>query len=74
MLAERGLRIDIRAWHVYQYTFELNTQWSKFFSPGIEILEYVKEVAEKYDARRKVEFETRVDACIWEGGLVGRGN
>ena len=39
-----GVACDIPS-NVYQYTFEPNTQWTKFFSPGQEIFEYVKSVA-----------------------------
>lgn len=59
-----GVACDIPS-HVYQYTFEPNTQWSKFFSGGAEILEYVRGVAKKYRVREKVAFETRVLGMTW---------
>ena len=60
-----GVACDIPS-HVYQYTFEPNTQWSKFFSPGAEILEYVQGVAKKYQAEENVQFNTRVTAANWD--------
>ncbi|KAG0650731.1 FAD-binding monooxygenase moxY [Hyphodiscus hymeniophilus] len=62
-----GVACDIPS-HVYQYTFEPNTQWSRFFSPGEEILEYVKGVARKYRVRELVEFGKVVRGCVWDGG------
>jgi cation diffusion facilitator CzcD-associated flavoprotein CzcO len=51
---------------VYQYTFEPNTQWSKFFSPGPEILEYVRGVARKYQVEEKVQFNTTITKTEWD--------
>jgi cation diffusion facilitator CzcD-associated flavoprotein CzcO len=52
--------------HVYQYTFEPNTQWTKYFSPGAEIQEYVKRVAKKYGVDEKVRYNTKVTGAIWQ--------
>lgn len=60
-----GVACDIPS-HVYQYTFEPNTQWSKYFSPGGEIQEYVKHVAKKYGVDRKVRLNTKVTAAAWD--------
>lgn len=60
-----GVACDIPS-HVYQYTFEPNTQWSKFFSDGAEILEYVRGVARKYKVRENVAIETKVLGMIWD--------
>jgi len=60
-----GVACDIPS-HVYQYTFEPNTQWSKYFSPGAEIQEYVKHVAKKYKVDRKVRLNTKVTAATWD--------
>lgn len=59
-----GVACDIPS-HVYQYTFEPNTQWSRFFSPGAEILEYVKAVAKKYKVDDKVQYNTKVTSAKW---------
>jgi cation diffusion facilitator CzcD-associated flavoprotein CzcO len=62
-----GVACDIPS-HVYQYTFEPNTQWSKFFSPGSEILEYVQGVAKKFQVEDKVQYNTKVCAADWDAG------
>jgi cation diffusion facilitator CzcD-associated flavoprotein CzcO len=60
-----GVACDIPS-HVYQYTFEPNTRWSKYFSPGPEIHEYVKSVAKKYKVDQKVRYNTRVTGATWD--------
>jgi cation diffusion facilitator CzcD-associated flavoprotein CzcO len=59
-----GVACDIPS-HVYQYTFEPNTDWSKLFAPGAEILEYVKGVAHKYGVDEKVKYNTKVVQTEW---------
>ncbi|KAF8847633.1 flavin-binding monooxygenase, partial [Acephala macrosclerotiorum] len=58
-----GVKCDIPS-HVYQYTFEPNTQWSQFFSGGEEIWRYVKGVSEKYKVRENV-FGKKVTGLTW---------
>jgi cation diffusion facilitator CzcD-associated flavoprotein CzcO len=59
-----GLACDIPS-HVYQYTFEHNTQWSSFFSGGPEILKYVQGVAEKYKVEKYITYNSRVCGAVW---------
>lgn len=60
-----GVACDIPS-HVYQYTFEPNTQWSKYFSDGEEIQNYVKGVARKYKVDRKIRYNTKVTGATWQ--------
>jgi len=60
-----GVACDIPS-HVYQYTFEPHTQWSKFFSPGAEILDYVRGMARKYKVDQKVKYNTKVTEAVWD--------
>lgn len=60
-----GVACDIPS-HVYQYTFEPYARWSKYFSPGDEILEYVKRTAAKYKVDQKVKYNTRVVGATWD--------
>lgn len=62
-----GVACDIPS-HVYQYSFAPNTRWSKFFSSGAEILEYVKGVARKYRVDEKIRYNTKVTALKWDEG------
>ena len=59
-----GVACDIPS-HVYQYTFEPNTQWSKYFAPGGEILDYVQGVARKYGIDKKVKYNAKVTGATW---------
>ena len=59
-----GVACDIPS-HVYQYTFEPNTQWSKFFAPGSEILSYFQGVARKYGFEKKIKYNTKVVGATW---------
>jgi cation diffusion facilitator CzcD-associated flavoprotein CzcO len=60
-----GVACDIPS-HVYQYSFEPNTQWSQLFSTGAEILEYVKGVANNYRVAEKIKYNTKVVGATWD--------
>jgi len=60
-----GLACDIPS-HVYQYTFEHNTQWSSFFSGGPEILKYVQGVAAKYKVEKYITYNSRICEAVWD--------
>ncbi|KAI6082644.1 putative monooxygenase [Hypoxylon rubiginosum] len=60
-----GVACDIPS-HVYQYSFEPNPKWSKLFSTGGEILEYVKHVAAKYKVDKKIKYSTKVVGAKWD--------
>ena len=54
-----GLSCDVPS-HWYSYSFELNPNWSHRFSYGPEIAAYLDSVAEKYDVKRDIRFNTGV--------------
>lgn len=51
---------------MYQLTFESNPNWSRFYAPGGEIQEYLKDVAWKYDVEKYVRFRHRFDRAEWD--------
>ena len=59
-----GVACDIPS-HVYQYSFEPNTQWSKLFASGKEILNYVLGVASKYGVDKKIKYNTKAVRAEW---------
>ncbi|RFU30934.1 hypothetical protein B7463_g5425, partial [Scytalidium lignicola] len=59
-----GVRCDIPA-HVYQSTFEPNTQWTEEYAQGPEILEYWKSVATKYDVYKHLKLSHKIGAARW---------
>ena len=63
-----GARCDIQSMD-YQYKFDpelqKDWQWSEKYAAQPEILRYLQHVAERYDLRRDIRFETRVDHAKW---------
>lgn len=64
-----GARCDIESLD-YSYSFcdELQQEWSwsERFAAQPEILEYARHVAERFDLRRDIQFQTRVVAATWD--------
>lgn len=56
--------VDIPS-HTYQYTFANNPQWSRFYSPGHEIQEYLLQVVEKYGVRKYLRLEHVFQGATW---------
>ncbi|MEM6485456.1 MAG: NAD(P)/FAD-dependent oxidoreductase [Pseudomonadota bacterium] len=54
-----GLSCDVPS-HWYSYSFERNPDWSHRFSYGPDILGYIRRVAQKYDVRRYIRFDSKV--------------
>jgi 4-hydroxyacetophenone monooxygenase len=52
--------------HFYQYSFEPNHDWSRYFSPAREIRAYLDRCADKYGIRPLIRFRTEVLALHWE--------
>ncbi len=72
-----GLAVDIPS-TTYSYWFEPNPNWSRLFARGAELKEYAHHVADKYDVRRHMRFNTTVegarwdeDAHLWQVALAG---
>jgi cation diffusion facilitator CzcD-associated flavoprotein CzcO len=60
-----GLAVDIPS-STYSYWFEPNPYWSRLYAPGDEIKRYAQSVADKYDIRRHMRFNTAVDGARWD--------
>jgi cation diffusion facilitator CzcD-associated flavoprotein CzcO len=60
-----GLAVDIPC-TTYSYWFEPNPYWSRLFPCGHEILRYAEHVADKYDVRRHMRFNTTVECARWD--------
>ncbi|KAG2220697.1 hypothetical protein INT45_012561, partial [Circinella minor] len=60
-----GLECDIPS-HVYSFSFEPNPNWSKHFSPQVEIKTYLQNVAKKYNLYPKIRFETEMIRAEWK--------
>jgi cation diffusion facilitator CzcD-associated flavoprotein CzcO len=62
----RGLSCDIPS-HVYSYSFAPNPDWSFKYSPGLEIHEYFKRVANDYDVTSHVRFNCEIIRAQFDG-------
>ena len=62
-----GLAVDIPS-TTYSYSFEPNPYWSRFFAPGAELKHYADHVADKYDLRRHMRFNSVVQRAVWDDG------
>ncbi|MDT4920088.1 MAG: hypothetical protein QOI15_990, partial [Pseudonocardiales bacterium] len=60
-----GLAVDIAS-VTYSYSFEPNPYWSRMFAPGAELKRYAEHVADKYDLRRRMRFDTAVASAHWD--------
>ncbi len=60
-----GLAVDIPG-TTYSYWFEPNPYWSRLFPPGDELKRYAENVADKYDVRRHIRFNTTVECARWD--------
>ncbi|RFU26023.1 hypothetical protein B7463_g10312, partial [Scytalidium lignicola] len=60
-----GCTCDIPS-HSYQFTWEKNPNWSKFYSSSEEIWRYMKHVATKYGLEKYVKFNTKVESATWD--------
>ena len=72
-----GLTVDVPS-TTYSYWFEPNPYWSRLFAPGAELKRYAEHVADKYNVRRYMRFNTTVegarwddDAQLWQVALAG---
>jgi cation diffusion facilitator CzcD-associated flavoprotein CzcO len=60
-----GLAVDVPT-TTYSYFFEPNPNWSRLFTPGPEIKQYAAGVADKYNVRRHMRFNTIVESARWD--------
>jgi cation diffusion facilitator CzcD-associated flavoprotein CzcO len=60
-----GLAVDIPS-STYSYSFEPNPYWSRLFAPGAELKRYAAHVADKYDLRHHMQFDTVVSGAVWD--------
>lgn len=60
-----GLAVDTPS-HFYSYSFELNANWTHWFSRGQENQDYLVHCARKFGVRDHVTFNTEVTSCVWD--------
>jgi cyclohexanone monooxygenase len=64
-----GARCDVESMQ-YSYSFSDELQqewdWSERYAPQPEILKYANHVADRFDLRRNIQFNTRVERCTFD--------
>ncbi|HEY3716960.1 MAG TPA: NAD(P)/FAD-dependent oxidoreductase [Jatrophihabitantaceae bacterium] len=60
-----GAACDVPS-HLYSYSFELNPNWSRSFSDGWEIQQYLRGVADKYHVLDKFVFDCELLSANWD--------
>jgi len=66
-----GARCDVESMeYSYQFSDELQQEWewSERYASQPEILRYVNHVADRFDLRRDIQFNTRVNAATFDEG------
>ncbi len=61
-----GARVDTPN-HLYSYSFEPAHEWPFRYSPQPVLQDYFERIADKYDLRRHIRFNTTVDHAEWDG-------
>jgi 4-hydroxyacetophenone monooxygenase len=52
-----GVGVDTPS-HYYSYSFDINPDWPKYFSPGSVLIEYLQRAATRFGVRERIRFET----------------
>ncbi|WP_128924530.1 flavin-containing monooxygenase [Bradyrhizobium guangxiense] len=64
-----GARCDVESMQ-YSYSFSEELQqewdWSERYAPQAEILKYANHVADRFDLRRDIQFDTRVERAMFD--------
>ncbi|KAH8695626.1 cyclohexanone monooxygenase [Talaromyces proteolyticus] len=60
-----GCACDIPS-HIYQFSWAKNPHWSKFYSEGPEILEYFKNVVERFNLSQYINLNHEVIDATWD--------
>eukprot|EP01102_Stenamoeba_stenopodia_P007667 TRINITY_DN2164_c0_g1_i1.p1 TRINITY_DN2164_c0_g1~~TRINITY_DN2164_c0_g1_i1.p1 ORF type:complete len:555 (+),score=129.10 TRINITY_DN2164_c0_g1_i1:68-1732(+) len=63
-----GAACDVPS-HLYSFSFETKPDWSRKYSTQPEILEYLQNVAKKYDVYPHVRFSTEVVSATWDESI-----
>ncbi|BAX90509.1 flavin-containing monooxygenase [Mycobacterium shigaense] len=60
-----GLACDVKS-HLYSYSFDLNSDWSRLWPAQPEILAYFQRCADKYGLRTHLRLNTDIRSARWE--------
>ena len=52
--------------HFYSFTFAPNHRWPKYFSKRIDVLNYCKSVADKFNITERISLNTEIVSTTWD--------
>lgn len=61
-----GLACDVKS-HLYSFSFDLNSHWSRLWSAQPEILEYFERCVDGYDLHSHLRLGTEIRSALWDG-------
>jgi cation diffusion facilitator CzcD-associated flavoprotein CzcO len=59
-----GCACDIPS-HLYSFSFALNPQWSRMYSPQPEIWDYLRRIAVRYDILPHIRWNSELREAVW---------
>ena len=59
-----GVACDVPS-HLYSYSFAPNPEWSRWYAPGPEIWEYVKQCTTDFGVDGHITFDTTLESAVW---------
>jgi cation diffusion facilitator CzcD-associated flavoprotein CzcO len=60
-----GCECDVQS-HLYSFSFEPKTDWSKKYSTWLEIRDYIVAVTDKHNLRKKIQFNTSLEGADFD--------
>lgn len=60
-----GCQCDVPS-NLYSYSFARNPKWTRTFPTQPEILEYLRECADRFDVRKSIRFNTTMEHARWD--------
>ncbi|PFW68371.1 cyclohexanone monooxygenase, partial [Bacillus sp. AFS075960] len=64
-----GARVDLECWD-YSYSFSADLQdewdWPERYPTAAELMRYLNHVADRFDLRRHIRFNTRVESAVFD--------
>jgi 4-hydroxyacetophenone monooxygenase len=60
-----GVGVDTPS-HIYSYSFDIKADWPRYFCAGGDVWNYLRGVADKFDLKRHMRFNTTVQRCTYD--------
>lgn len=61
-----GCACDVQS-HLYSFSFAPNPDWSRRYSPQVEIWQYLRGCVERFDIRKYLRFGQELQQAAWDG-------